>query len=147
VTIADSALSPTAAGCWSVTQPKGSEPGRVGKMPKYVTESGYEESEDVRVRVGRNPPAPQALLLVDLADGKTYPLDLKTLPGIDTDPLAELRAAAGKEALKGPRAVRVNAMEFSRDGARRGDAALGRQQGPLDRRGRTRGPRCCRAIV
>jgi dipeptidyl aminopeptidase/acylaminoacyl peptidase len=87
-------------------------------MPKYVTETGYEESEDVRVRVGRNPPAGQALVLVDLADGKTYPLDLKALPGIDTDPLAELRAAAGKEALKGPRAVRVNAVEFSRDGAR-----------------------------
>lgn len=118
VTIADSALSPDGRWMLVVTQPKGSEPGRVGKMPKYVTESGYEESEDVRVRVGRNPPPGQALVLVDLADGKQYPLDLKALPGIDTDPLAELRAAAGKEALKGPRAVRVNAVEFSRDGAR-----------------------------
>lgn len=118
VTIADSALSPDGRWMLVVTQPKGSEPGRVGKMPKYVTESGYEESEDVRVRVGRNPPAGQALVLIDLADGKTYPLDLKALPGIDTDPLAELRAAAGKEALKGLRPVRVNAVEFSRDGAR-----------------------------
>lgn len=118
VTIADSALSPDGRWMLVVTEPKGSEPGRIGKMPKYVTETGYEESEDVRVRVGRNAPAGQALVLVDLADGKTYPLDLKALPGIDTDPLAELRAAAGKEALKGPRAVRVNAVEFSRDGAR-----------------------------
>ncbi len=118
VTIADSALSPDGRWMLVVTQPKGSEPGRIGKMPKYVTESGYEESEDVRVRVGRNPPAGQALVLVDLADGKTYPLDLKALPGIETDPLAELRAAAGKEALKGLRPVRVNAVEFSRDGAR-----------------------------
>lgn len=118
VTIADSALSPDGRWMLVVTEPKGGEPGRIGKMPKYVTETGYEESEDVRVRVGRNPPAGQALVLVDLADGKQYPLDLKALPGIDTDPLAELRAAAGKDALKGLRPVRVNAVEFSRDGAR-----------------------------
>lgn len=118
VTIADSALSPDGRWMLVVTQPKGSEPGRIGKMPKYVTESGYEESEDVRVRVGRNPPAGQALVLVDLADGSQHPLDLKGLPGIETDPLAELRSAAGKDALKGPRALRVNAIEFTHDGTR-----------------------------
>lgn len=118
VTIADSALSPDGRWMLVVTQAKGSEPGRIGKMPKYVTESGYEESEDVRVRVGRNPPPGQALVLVDLTDGTQHPLDLKVLPGIETDPLAELRSAAGKDALKGPRALRVNAIEFTRDGTR-----------------------------
>lgn len=118
VTIADTALSPDGRWMLVVTQPKGSEPGRIGKMPKYVTESGYEETEDVRVRVSRNPPAGQALVLVDLGDGSQHALDLKALPGIEVDPLAELRAAAGKDALKGPRPLRVNAIEFSNDGAR-----------------------------
>ena len=49
-----SVLSPN--GRWLVvtTVPKLAEPGRAGKMPTYVTESGYEETEDVRTRVGRN---------------------------------------------------------------------------------------------
>jgi dipeptidyl aminopeptidase/acylaminoacyl peptidase len=117
IAISDSALSPDGRWMLVVTQPKSAEPGRAGKMPKYVTESGYEESEDVRPRVGRNLPAGQALVLVDLTDGSQHPLDLKALPGIEIDPLAELRAAAGKDPLKGPRDVRVNAIEFSADGA------------------------------
>ncbi|MDW8478893.1 MAG: alpha/beta fold hydrolase [Xanthomonadales bacterium] len=44
-------------------------------MPKYVTESGYEESEEVRTRVGRNPPPPQTLWLVDLAERRPRRLD------------------------------------------------------------------------
>src|SRR3546814_4729982 len=74
--------------------------GKAGKMPKYVTESGYNEFEDVRTRVGRKPPLPHSLKLIDLDDGSVSSLDLKALPGIDKDPLARLRKAAGKEPLK-----------------------------------------------
>ena len=41
--IADSALSPDGHHLLVITTPKGYDAGRVGKMPKYVTESGFEE--------------------------------------------------------------------------------------------------------
>ncbi|KFN48752.1 hypothetical protein N790_05715 [Arenimonas malthae CC-JY-1] len=116
VEIADSALSPDGRWLLVVTQAKGADKGRAGKMPKYVTESGYEEAEDVRVRVGRNPPQGQQLVLVELATGQVRELPLATLPGIASDPLADLRKAAGLEAFKGERAVRFDAMQWSDDG-------------------------------
>ncbi|RZA17674.1 MAG: S9 family peptidase, partial [Lysobacteraceae bacterium] len=76
-------------------------------MPKYVTESGYEEFEDVRTRVGRGDPLPQKLWLAEVATGKLRELKFDSLPGIAEDPLAALRKAAGKDALKGNRAVQV----------------------------------------
>jgi dipeptidyl aminopeptidase/acylaminoacyl peptidase len=118
VEIAGSQLSPDGRWMLVVTSPKGAERGRVGKMPKYVTESGYEETEDVRVRVGRNAPAGHSLVLLNLDDGSQQALDLKALPGIEEDPLAELRKTAGKDPLKGPRTVQVNEIVFSADGAR-----------------------------
>lgn len=107
VEIVDSALSPDARSLIVVTKPKGFDEGRGGKMPKYVTESGYEESEDTRTRVGRNDPEPHALWLVDAVAGTVKPLSLDALPGIGSDPLAALRKAAGKEPLKGNRPVAV----------------------------------------
>ena len=107
VEIVDSALSPDATHLIVVTKPKNFEEGRGGKMPLYVTESGYEESENTRQRVGRNGFAPHALWLVNAATGEVKPLALDALPGIATDPLAALRKAAGKEPLKGSRSVQV----------------------------------------
>jgi dipeptidyl aminopeptidase/acylaminoacyl peptidase len=107
VEIVDSALSPDTRSLIVVTKPKGFDEGRGGKMPKYVTESGYEESEDTRTRVGRNDPEPNALWLVDAVTGTVKPLSLDGLPGIGSDPLAALRKAAGKDALKGNRPVQV----------------------------------------
>src|SRR3546814_12709712 len=92
--------------------------GKAGKMPKYVTESGYNEFEDVRTRVGRKPPLPHSLKLIDLDDGSVSSLDLKALPGIDKDPLARLRKAAGKEPLKGLRAVTIDTPETGRAAGR-----------------------------
>ena len=66
--IVDSALSPD--GRWLLVvdhRRRAPTPAQAGKMPNYVTESGYEEFEDVRTRVGRNAPLPQTLWLVDLA--------------------------------------------------------------------------------
>jgi dipeptidyl aminopeptidase/acylaminoacyl peptidase len=65
-----------------------------GKMPRFVTESGFTEVEDVRTRVGRQPPAAQRLELLDLQARERTAIDLAALAGIDVDPLAELRAAA-----------------------------------------------------
>ncbi|KRD31266.1 peptidase S9 [Lysobacter sp. Root916] len=107
VEISDSALSPDGRWMLAVTQAKGADAGQGGKMPKYVTESGYEEFEEVRTRVGRNAPLPQKLWLIDVAAGKATELKFDRLPGIGEDPLAAMRKAAKKDPLKGDRAVRV----------------------------------------
>jgi len=51
-----------------------------------VTESGYEEFETERLRVGRNPPAPQSLVLLNLVDHTAHALGIDGLPGIATTP-------------------------------------------------------------
>jgi len=107
VDIIDSALSPDARWVLVVTQKKGADEGLAGKMPKYVTESGYEEFQEVRTRVGRNAPIAQALWLVDVAAGSARELKFDALPSIKEDPLANFRKAAGKDALKGNRDVQV----------------------------------------
>ncbi len=121
VAIESSVLSPDGRWLLVVTAPKNGDKGRVGKMPRYVTESGYEEFDDQRTRVGRNMPAPHALKLVDLRTNKVRDLSFDVLPGVNVDPLAELRAAAKKEPLKGNRALRVidgaDAIEWSANGA------------------------------
>lgn len=129
VTIADSALSPDGRWLLVVTTAKGADEGRAGKMPKYVTESGFEEFEDVRTRVGRNDPLPHRLWLVDVHASKATELKFDALPGIADDPLAAMRKAAKKEPLKGNRPVRIEtdgdgsgpAIHWSDDGR---DAAL-----------------------
>ena len=68
--------------------------GRHGIMPNYVTEDGYTAITETRTRVGRNPPAAQQLLLVDLAEGSFETVDYAALPGLDEDPLEELRDTA-----------------------------------------------------
>ena len=107
VEIVDSALSPDGRWLLVATTAKGADAGQAGKMPKYVTESGYEEFEEERTRVGRNAPLPQRLWLVDVAGAGVHELKFDALPGIADDPLAALRKAAGKDPLKGNRAVQV----------------------------------------
>lgn len=124
VQVEDSALSPDGRWLLVVTRKKGADIGQTGKMPRYVTESGYEEFQDVRTRVGRNPPPAHQLWLVDVANAKASELGFDALPGIAVDPLAELRRKAGKEALKGNREVRIEtdgdgtgpAIHWSADG-------------------------------
>ena len=131
VTIAGTSLSPDGRWLLVVTQAKGAEAGRTGKMPRYVTETGYEEAEDVRVRVGRNAPIAQQLHLVDLRDNGVRALPLSALPGIGTDPLADLRQAAKLEPLKGERDVRIAGIQWSDDG--RGVAVMARAIDNKDR--------------
>ncbi|MEO6103666.1 MAG: prolyl oligopeptidase family serine peptidase [Pseudoxanthomonas sp.] len=112
VVIVDSAMSPDARWLLVATQKKGeankgNDAGQAGKLPRYVTESGYEEFQEVRTRVGRNSPLAQTLWLVDLATANARELKFDALPGISEDPLAALRKAAGKDPLKGNRDVQV----------------------------------------
>ena len=107
VVIDGSALSPDGKWLLVVTAPKDAEKGRIGKLPRYVTESGYEEFDDQRPRVGRNP-AQHTVRLIDLTTRKVRELSYDTLPGIGQDPLASLRTAQKLPALKGNRSVRVD---------------------------------------
>jgi dipeptidyl aminopeptidase/acylaminoacyl peptidase len=107
VEIVDSALAPTGRWLLVVTRKKGGEAGQAGKMPRYITESGYEEFQEVRTRVGRNAPLPHRVWLVDVDAASATELGFDALPGIATDPLADLRKAAGKDPLKGNREVRI----------------------------------------
>ena len=122
-----SSLSPDGRWLLVVTSPKDPDVGRIGKMPKYVTESGYEEVEDTRTRVGKNWPIAQSLKLVDLRDNSVRNLSYDVLPGIATDPVANLRAAQKLDPLKGNRPVRVvnegdnsgaGTIRWSADGSR-----------------------------
>ena len=79
-----------------VTSPKAAVRGREGQLTRYVTESGYEEFETERLRVGRNPPAPQALVLLNLKDHSQHPLALGNLPGINEDPFKAIREENAK---------------------------------------------------
>jgi dipeptidyl aminopeptidase/acylaminoacyl peptidase len=107
ITIHGSALSPDGRWLLVVTGAKDGDKGRIGKLPRYVTESGYEEFQDQRTRVGRNLPAGQSLKLVDLATHKVQELSFDALPGIASDPLAELRAQSKQPPLKGNRQVTI----------------------------------------
>ena len=84
-------LSPDARWLLVVTTPKAAVKGREGQLTRYVTESGYEEFEKERVRVGRNSAAPQSLLLLNLADHSMHALALGKLPGMTDDPLRAVR--------------------------------------------------------
>ncbi len=107
VDIVDSALSPDGRWLVAVTQAKGADGGRAYQLPRYVTESGYAETEEARTLVAHNAPLPQKVWLVDVANASVRELKYDALPGIADDPLASLRKAAGKDPLKGDRDVRI----------------------------------------
>ena len=113
VTISGSALSPDGRWLLFVTQDKAAEKGKLGKLARYVTETGYPEADDERTRVGRNMPIAQSLKLADLRTGQVREIAFDSLPGIATDPLASLRAEQKLPPLKGNRPVRIDAQ---RDG-------------------------------
>ncbi len=96
VVIRGTELSPDARWLLVVTEPKSHVKGREGQLTRYVTESGYEEFEKERLRVGRNPPAPQSLMLLNLAAHTMHALALDQLPGIDDDPLKAVREENAK---------------------------------------------------
>jgi dipeptidyl aminopeptidase/acylaminoacyl peptidase len=96
IVIRGTELSPDAHWLLVVTEPKSHAKGREGQLTRYVTDSGYEEFEKERLRVGRNPPAPQSLLLLNLTDHSVHPLSFENLPGIHDDPLKAIREENAK---------------------------------------------------
>src|SRR5262249_43768654 len=93
-------LSPAGDGLVLVTRPKPEKDKEKEKdesqktlMPKYVTESGNVEVEDVRPKVGVKPVA-RTVTLLDLRAHRRYDLDPADLPGIFDDPLKEMRDKA-----------------------------------------------------
>jgi dipeptidyl aminopeptidase/acylaminoacyl peptidase len=96
IVIRGSELSPDARWLLVVTEPKSHVKGRQGQLTRYVTESGYEESEKERLRAGRNPPASQSLMLLNLTDHTMHALELEKLPGIYDDPLQAVREENAK---------------------------------------------------
>ncbi|MDE2154970.1 MAG: prolyl oligopeptidase family serine peptidase [Xanthomonadaceae bacterium] len=90
----DTELSPDGRWMLLVTVPKDYAAGKAPQVNHYVTDSGYTEPQDARTYVGRNDPAPQSLLLLDLSRHQTYPLRTDVLPGIKDDPLKALRSQA-----------------------------------------------------
>jgi hypothetical protein len=95
-----SSLSPDGRWLLVAVQPASHNRGRVGRMPHYVTVDGYIDIEEVRTRVGRNLPAPQRLWLLDLVERERHELAFDALPGIQEDPLAELKQAQGIDPLR-----------------------------------------------
>ena len=140
VQIVDTTLAPDANWLLVVTSPKNFEAGKKGKLTRYVTESGYEEFEDERTRVGRNDGAPHTLWLLDLRAHSNTQLAFDALPGIHDDALKSVREENAKSQHAGnahpspqpsprkrgegakdeepkTRDVQVNAIVFARDGA------------------------------
>ena len=91
VKLIDTALSPDARWMIAVTAPKNHEEGRKGKLTRYVTESGYEEFEDERIRAGRNDPPANELWLIDIAAHTQTKLAFDGLPGVNDDPFKAIR--------------------------------------------------------
>lgn len=88
----DTELSPDGRWMLVVTAPAHHDDGKSPDVIHYVTDSGYTETEAARTYVGRDDPAPQSLLLLDLAAHKVWPLSTDNLPGIKDDPLKAIRA-------------------------------------------------------
>ncbi len=99
IKIEGTALSPDGSHLLIVTRDKGFDEGKIAKLHLYVTESGYEEQEDERVRVGRNPSAPMSVWLLDLKAHTQEKLSMADLPGTADDPLAKIQVENRKAGL------------------------------------------------
>ena len=88
-----SALSPDGRWLLMVVRDAAKTRGKRDQMPHYVSRSGYVDIENVRSLVGRDGPVPQALWLLDLETQTQHEIDMTALPGIDEDPLADLKRA------------------------------------------------------
>ena len=130
VQVVDATLSPDVRWLLLVTSPKNFEAGKKGKLTRYVTESGYEEFEDERTRVGRNGGAPHTLWLLDLRAHTSAKLGYDNLPGIGDDVLKNVRDENAKASAQDnkpekekksdekPKArdVQINTIVFARNG-------------------------------
>ncbi|MEO2014967.1 MAG: alpha/beta fold hydrolase [Fuerstiella sp.] len=85
-------LSPNGNWIAVVTVPKDSrKTGRADKMPIWVRDDAYAESQEVRSLVGTGSEGAEVLSLLDLRDHKVIEIDLANLTGITSDPLKSIR--------------------------------------------------------
>jgi len=104
-------------------------------MPKFVTETGYVQTEEVRERVGTAKRPSETLHLIDLDEHTIHTLALGPLPDIAADRLSDLHQGnpprgplphterneaedGGEEGAPDPRAVRIARIAWSEDGER-----------------------------
>lgn len=109
-----SGLSPDGRWLFLTTEPAEYNEGQDGQMPHYVTDDGYVDIETVRTRVGRKMPPNQRFWLLDLDQREVHELDTSTLPGIDEDPLADLKEAQELTPFDedNPRPLRLNGAQW-----------------------------------
>jgi len=117
---ATTALSPDGRWMLVVVRPAGHDDGESDRMPRFVTESGYVEIEDVRTLVGRRAPASESLWLLDLDERTRHEIDLAGLEGRAEDPLAGLKAEQDIEPhdAENPRPVTIGNLRWHPDGRR-----------------------------
>lgn len=120
VEIVEADLSPSGDWMIVVTQAKGAAK-KPSLMARFVTENGELKSDEVRSKVGTEPPTDHKLLLLDLVKHEKHEIDLSTLPGITEDPLKELKEKTKKdkkeeEKDKKPRPVEAWLLAWSDDG-------------------------------
>lgn len=111
--IAEASLSPAGDRLLiALTEPQ-SWRGDSDSMPRYVTESGRIEMQDVRRRVADAKPVSHQLYVLDLRTGEKHALGYESLPGFDEDVLRSVReenyAARGEtyRSERKPRAIGV----------------------------------------
>ena len=113
-------LSPDARWMLVVVEKAGGDDGKADNMPRFVTRSGYVDIEDVRTLVGRKPPSPQSLWLLDLDTRTRHEIELDSLDGRDVDPLADLKQARDIEPHDADdlRPVQVSGIEWHPENSR-----------------------------
>jgi len=113
-------LSPDARWMLVVVEKAGADDGKADNMPRFVTRSGYVDIEDVRTLVGRKPPSPQSLWLLDLDTRTRHEIELDSLAGRDVDPLADLKQARDIEPHDADdlRPVQVSGIEWHPENSR-----------------------------
>lgn len=118
VAIETAALSPSGKQLVLVTFPKpGPASQKPTKMAQFVTESGNVEAEEVRSKVGTEPPVPHTVALLDLETHERHEVDLSGLPGIGDDPLGPIRkAAAAKKGAAGATPKDAKDTKDAKDG-------------------------------
>ena len=124
VEVTGAALSPAGDRLLVALAPKEREEGQSDLMPNYVTETGYVATEEVRPKVGTGDGRGERLLLLDLAARERHELDWTALPGIDQDPLAELRAAAEARAKEREEAAEGEGEAEEEEGAEEAEPEL-----------------------
>ncbi|MFT5286357.1 MAG: dipeptidyl aminopeptidase/acylaminoacyl peptidase [Planctomycetota bacterium] len=90
---------------------------KVDIMPKYVTESSWVETQELRPHVGMRKAWSETLMVLDLEAHERFNLDLSVLPGIQVPVEQESESESESETETPPKAVYVIENRWSPDGS------------------------------